>query len=69
MAEQNNQKQARGQQEQDVGRLRQVKRDKLRELQEAGNDPFRITTYNQTHHSREIRDNFAELEDKDVSIA
>ena len=56
-------------QEQDVGRLRQVKRDKLRELQEAGNDPFRITTYDQTHHSREIRDNFAELEDKDVSIA
>ncbi|MBR5970642.1 MAG: lysine--tRNA ligase [Lachnospiraceae bacterium] len=58
-----------GQQEQDVGRLRQVKRDKLKELQEAGADPFRITTYEQTHHSREIKDAFSELEDKEVSVA
>ena len=56
-------------QEQDVGRLRQTKRDKLKELQEAGNDPFRITTYNQTHHSEEIRERFEELKDKEVSVA
>ena len=57
------------QEEQDVGRLRQVRRDKLSELQAAGRDPFRITTYDQTHHAQEIRDHFDELEDKEVSIA
>ena len=56
-------------QEQDVGRLRQTKRDKLKELQAAGSDPFRITTYQQTHHSEEIRENFDTLNGKEVSVA
>ena len=36
---------------QDVNELRQVRVDKLAALQEAGNDPFVITKYDQTHHS------------------
>ena len=54
---------------QDVGRLRQVRRDKLKELQAEGRDPFRITTYDQSHHSEEIKEGFATLEDQEVSIA
>ncbi len=54
---------------QDVNELRQVRVDKLTALQEAGNDPFVITKYDQTHHSMEIKDNFAELEGKTVRIA
>ena len=53
----------------DIGRLRQVRRDKLRELQEAGRDPFLIVTYDQTHHSEEIRTQFDTLEGKEVSVA
>ena len=55
--------------QQDVGRLRQVRRDKLAELQVAGNDPFEIVTCEQTHHSQEIRDHFQELEGQEVTIA
>ena len=54
---------------QDVNELRQVRVDKLAALQEAGNDPFVITKYDQTHHSMEIKDNFDELEGKTVRIA
>ena len=52
MAEQNNQK---GGQQQDVNQLLKIRREKLQNLQEAGNDPFVITKYNQTHHSDEVR--------------
>ena len=55
--------------EQDLGRLLQVRRDKLAELVEAGEDPFLITSYDVTHHSQEVRDNFDDLEGKEVCIA
>ncbi len=41
-------------QETDLNRVRQVRREKLAELQAAGKDPFVITTYDQTHHSEEV---------------
>ncbi len=63
--EQNNQPQ----QEQDINQLLRVRRDKLTALQKAGKDPFQITKYDVTHHSRDIKDNFDELEGKQVSIA
>ena len=47
----------------------QVRRDKLKELQEMGKDPFKISKYNVTHHSDEIKENYDELEGKTVSIA
>lgn len=56
-------------QEQDLNQLRKVRREKLAELQQNGRDPFVITKYDQTHHSQEIKDNFDELEGKQVSIA
>lgn len=56
-------------QEQDLNQLLQVRRDKLANLQEAGKDPFRITKYDVTHHSTEIKENYAELEGKSVRIA
>ena len=55
--------------EQDINELRKVRLEKLDALQQAGQDPFVITKYNQTHHSKEIKDNFASLEGKTVSIA
>ena len=56
-------------QEPDLNQLRKVRREKLAELQQNGKDPFVITKYEQTHHSQEIKDNFEELEGKQVSIA
>ena len=61
MAEQNTQ--------QDVNALLKVRHDKLADLQERGKDPFQITKYDVTHHSMEIKDNFEELQGKEVSIA
>ena len=57
-----NEQEQKPQTEQDVNRLRQVRRDKLAELQAAGKDPFRIVKYDQTHHTQQIRDNVEQLE-------
>lgn len=54
---------------QNTNELLQIRRDKLRELQEAGRDPFKITKYDVTHHSEEIRSGFEALEGKAVSVA
>jgi lysyl-tRNA synthetase class 2 len=54
---------------QDLGQLRMVRREKLAALQEAGKDPFQITKFDVTHHSTDIKDNYAELEGKTVTIA
>ncbi|MBQ1212113.1 MAG: lysine--tRNA ligase, partial [Clostridia bacterium] len=48
---------------------RAVRREKLANLQQAGNDPFEITKYDVTHHSTDIKENYEELEGKEVSIA
>lgn len=48
---------------------KQIRIDKLKAMQAAGNDPFEITLAEQTHHSDEIKANFDELEDKEVIIA
>ena len=56
------------QQEKDVSDLLQVRRDKLAALQERGKDPFRITKFDQTHHSSDIRENFDALEGQTVNI-
>lgn len=56
-------------QEPDLNQLRKVRREKLADLQENGKDPFTITKYNQQYHSEEIKQNYGELEGKQVSIA
>lgn len=58
-----------GQQNQDLNQLLKVRREKLQELQANGKDPFKITKYDVTHHSQEIKDRFEELENKEVTIA
>ncbi len=50
--------------EQDINALRRVRVDKLSALQEAGNDPFVITKFNQTHHSDEAKELYSALEEK-----
>ena len=45
-------------QEQDLNQLLKVRREKLAALQAEGKDPFRITKYDMTHHSKDIKDSF-----------
>ncbi len=53
----------------ELNEVLKVRREKLAALVEAGNDPFRITKYDQTHHSSDIKENFEALEGQRVSIA
>lgn len=46
-----------------------VRREKLQKLQNDGRDPFLVLTWDQTHHTAEIKENFDKLENSDVSIA
>ncbi|MDD6356286.1 MAG: lysine--tRNA ligase [Oscillospiraceae bacterium] len=48
---------------------KQIRIDKLKALQDSGRDPFEITLATQTHHSDEIKADFDNLENKDVTIA
>lgn len=47
---------------------KQIRINKLKELQESGNDPFEITKAVQTHNAAQINENFESLEDTDVSV-
>ena len=62
-------KKNRQEQTQDVNELLQIRRNKLKELQEQHKDPFEITKYDQTHHSEDIRRNYEQLEGQTVSVA
>lgn len=53
----------------DMNHILQARRDKLAELQAEGRDPFEITKYAQTQHSEEIKADFAQFENRHVSIA
>ena len=61
MAEQNKNKE---QGTQDINQLLKVRREKLANLVEAGNDPFVITKFNQEHHSDEVKNMYTEHEEK-----
>lgn len=53
----------------DMNQLMQIRRDKLAKLKEEGKNPFEITKFNRTHTSKQIVENYDELEGKDVTIA
>ena len=53
----------------DLNQLLQIRRDKLAKLKEEGKDPFEITKFNRTHTSKQIVENYEELEGKDVTVA
>ena len=55
--------------EENLNEMLMMRREKLRELQEKGKNPFFIEKYNYTHHSTTIKDNFEELEEQMVSVA
>jgi len=46
-----------------------LRREKLVQLQEAGKDPFDVYKVNRTHSSQQVKDNYEELEGKDVTVA
>lgn len=56
-------------QEMELSEILRVRREKLAELQDAGNDPFKIVKYNKTHNTKQIIDNFDEMEGTMVSVA
>ena len=53
----------------DTKQLLKVRREKLAELQENGNDPFQITKYDVTNHSMEIKNDFGQFDGKTVRVA
>ena len=53
----------------DENHLIQIRKDKLKELQEQGKDPFEITKFNRTNTAGEIKANYEEFENKDVTVA
>ena len=55
--------------EQSLNEVLQIRRDKLRELQAAGKDPFELVKYVRTANSAEIINNFEAMEGKEVSVA
>ncbi len=67
MSDKNNQT-APAEQE-NMSQLLQIRRDKLKELQDSGNDPFTITRYEVDNDSANIKDNFDALEGQEVSVA
>ena len=56
-------------QTQDLNQLRRVRREKLAELINAGENPYEIVTYDQTEHTRQIKENYEQYEGREVSIA
>lgn len=55
--------------EENLNEMLRMRREKLKELQEMGENPFLIEKYEYTHHSITIKENFEELEGKTVSVA
>ena len=52
-----------------LSEILQVRRDKLKTLQDAGNDPFQITKFDVSHHAEEIRAQYETLENQEVTLA
>ncbi|MDK0840649.1 lysine--tRNA ligase [Clostridium perfringens] len=55
--------------EEQLSEQEMLRRQKLVELQEAGKDPFDVYKVERTHSSADVKDNFEELEGKEVKVA
>ena len=53
----------------DENHLIQIRKDKLKELQDQGKNPYEISKYNRTNSAGEIKSNYEKFEQKDVSVA
>ena len=69
MQENKNQANENQAEELDINHLMQIRRDKLAELQAEGKNPFEITKFNRTNTAGEIKANYEEFEQKDVTVA
>ena len=58
-----------GANERELNDILRVRREKLAELQSEGRDPFKITKYDRTHSSADVKNKFDSLENKTVSVA
>jgi lysyl-tRNA synthetase class 2 len=66
---QENKSQNNSAEELDINHLMQIRRDKLKELQEQGKDPYEITKFDRTNTAGEIKANYDEFAEKDVTVA
>ncbi len=57
------------QQVQDLKQILQIRRDKLAELQQAGENPFEVTKFDQEYHTADIINNFDEMDGKSATLA
>ena len=64
-----NENQSRNAQGQDLNQILKLRREKFQELQDAGKDPFVITKYDVTAHSTDVTGHFEEMEGKTVRVA
>ena len=55
--------------QQELSEILQIRRDKLKTLQEAKMDPFEVTVFDVSHHTQEIKDNFDAMEGQEITIA
>ena len=68
-AERNNAQVQNKTQEQDIGQLLKIRREKLAALREEGRDPFTITKYDVSQYSEDIKSDFENLDGQTVSVA
>ena len=52
-----------------LNEIEQLRYDKLVRMQNEGKDPFKVEKFDQTHHSKQIKDDFENFEGKEVSVA
>ncbi len=55
--------------EENLSEILKVRRDKLKKLQSDGRDPFAVTKFERTAYSADIKENFEQIENKDVALA
>ena len=55
--------------QQELSDILRIRREKLAALQEEGRDPFQETKFPVSHHAREIKDHFDQLENTPVTVA
>ena len=67
--EENNNNNNNQEMELDENHLIQIRKEKLKELQEQGKNPYEITKFNRTNTAGEIKANYEQFEQKDVTVA
>ena len=69
MAEQHQAQEQHEQTAEELHELKRIRREKLAELQAAGNDPFQQVRFERDHYTSDIHEHFDELEGKTVRLA